>query len=277
MTTYKGYYSIIQFCPDDLVGEVANVGVLLFCPDKAYLKAVTVKNNGRVIRYFGSANVDVDRVNFIKRGLESRIEKEAHSIRTKDDLVRFIATRANQLHLTPLRTMGVTDPQKDMEELFVRVVGEAPPRAGRKTFRQLMAKKLLSGNEKKVFTDVRVNVPVFEKEVEFPFAYQNGRFNLIGIAKFLSNNLDSSRTTACRYAVEGESLYESKHPRFGPMELNVVCQYKPGDFTTPRLVERLLKEHPGEPTIIVVLREADPPLVLLAGDERFGGFPLGVE
>lgn len=37
----KGYYSIIQYCPDLSRFEAANVGVLLFCPERAFLKALT--------------------------------------------------------------------------------------------------------------------------------------------------------------------------------------------------------------------------------------------
>lgn len=48
MKTYKGYYSLIQFCPDLSRHEMANVGVLLFVPDRKFISARTNTNNERV-------------------------------------------------------------------------------------------------------------------------------------------------------------------------------------------------------------------------------------
>ena len=33
----RGYYSLIQFCPDTCRLEVANVGVVLYCPEVSFL------------------------------------------------------------------------------------------------------------------------------------------------------------------------------------------------------------------------------------------------
>jgi hypothetical protein len=54
VTPAKGYYSIIQHCPHLGRFEAANVGVLLFCPERHFLQAITARNNSRVIRFFGS-------------------------------------------------------------------------------------------------------------------------------------------------------------------------------------------------------------------------------
>jgi len=46
----RGYYWIIQYCPDLGRLEAANIGVLLFCPDRE-IKARMASDNGR-IRHF---------------------------------------------------------------------------------------------------------------------------------------------------------------------------------------------------------------------------------
>lgn len=37
MNTSKGYYSLVQYCPDRSRMESANLGVVLFCPDLDFL------------------------------------------------------------------------------------------------------------------------------------------------------------------------------------------------------------------------------------------------
>ena len=39
MTPLKGYYSIVQYCPDLNRGETANIGIVLMVPDRGYLRA----------------------------------------------------------------------------------------------------------------------------------------------------------------------------------------------------------------------------------------------
>ena len=43
MKPSRGYYCIIQYCPDLGRLEAANIGVLLFCPDRGFLKGPHVQ------------------------------------------------------------------------------------------------------------------------------------------------------------------------------------------------------------------------------------------
>ncbi|MFN5741194.1 MAG: DUF3037 domain-containing protein, partial [Planctomyces sp.] len=126
MKPQKGYYSIVQYCPDLSRLEAANIGVLLFCPDSGFLKVLTSANNGRIIRFFGSAGHDWKRINTIKSGLQDRLDNEG--IRTVDELQHFVATRANSLQLTPPLPVKVQDPEKELRELFHEIVGEPAKR-----------------------------------------------------------------------------------------------------------------------------------------------------
>jgi DUF3037 family protein len=124
MNPSTGYYSLIQYCPDLGRLEAANVGVLLFCPERYFLKALTIRNNGRIIRFFGSEGHDWIRINTFKKGLEDRIALEGAEVRTVEQLEKFIAQRANLLQITPPRPMKVTDPEQDLKDLFRELLGE---------------------------------------------------------------------------------------------------------------------------------------------------------
>src|SRR5262245_23233492 len=109
MKPTKGYYSIVQYCPDLGRIEAANIGVLVFCPETGFLRAMTTRTNGRIIRFFGSEGHDWSRINAFKRGLETRLEKEHTGIKTLEDLQRFIALRANVMQITQPLPIKVVD------------------------------------------------------------------------------------------------------------------------------------------------------------------------
>src|SRR5260370_42102191 len=123
MKPAKGYYSIIQYCPDFSRLEAANIGVLLFCPERCFLKARPARGNKRIKRFFGSEGQDWSRTDSFKIAVEERLDVENGAINTLEDLERFIATRANRLQIAPPRPMQVTDPEKDLDQLFHELVG----------------------------------------------------------------------------------------------------------------------------------------------------------
>jgi hypothetical protein len=47
MTPTKGYYSIVQYCPDLSRGETTNIGIVLLVPERGYLSA---RNAGAVAK-----------------------------------------------------------------------------------------------------------------------------------------------------------------------------------------------------------------------------------
>lgn len=243
MKPQKGYYSIVQYCPELSRFEAANIGVLLFCPESGFLKVVTSGNNSRIIKFFGSEGHDWKRINTIKKGLQDRLDKEHKGIRTVEDLQHFVATRANSLQITSPLPMKVQDPEKDLLELFRQVVGEPAKREQKTNFKKLLGEKFdKAGLEKKVISDVTVDVPVMGKKVEIPFGFQNGRFNLINPVRFGAEDPQQSFRTACRFAVEGRSIYEHPDKEFGELQLVVVGQFRPKDEVSPTLVRRVFNE-----------------------------------
>ena len=58
MSITKGYYSLIQFCPDPSRLEGVNIGVLLFSPENGKLKFRLTENNRRIRKVFGKQDWD---------------------------------------------------------------------------------------------------------------------------------------------------------------------------------------------------------------------------
>lgn len=244
MKPAKAYYSLIQYCPDLGRLEAANFGVLLFIPEQHFLKALTSKANRRIIRFFGSDSHDWVRINAFKKGLEDRIAVEGGEIHTLEHLEKFIVQRANLMQITPPRPIKVVDPEKDLEELFKELLGESAPRTVAKTFRRFLAEKLNTPSiERKIRKDLRINVPILQKVVEISFGFQNGRFNLISPVRFEAANPDQSVLTACKYAVEGRSLYENPDPQLGDLQLVLVGKFRAKDKESPDKVKRVLQEY----------------------------------
>lgn len=240
----KGYYSLIQYCPDLGRLEAANIGVLLFSPERQFLKAMTTRNNSRIIRFFGSEGHDWVRINAFKKGLEDRIALEGTDIKSLEDLQRFIDQRANLLQITPPRPMKVAEPEKDLEALFKELMSETAHRTASRTLRRLLGEKLTTaGLERKLRKNIKVSVPVLGKDVEIPFGFQNGRFNLINPVRFEASNPEQSIITACKYAVEGRSLYESPDPELGNLQLVVVGKFRPKDHDSPNRVKRVFQDY----------------------------------
>jgi Protein of unknown function (DUF3037) len=243
----KGYYSILQFVPDLERAEGANIGVVLFCPDKGFLKAQTATGNDRARRFFGpeeNIDLDLDRLNTFKAAFEERVLAEADRIKTLEEFRHFVSTRANQLLLTEPRPIKVFDPEADLARLFDMLVG-GRRRAARQaqqgaeslaqTFCDLLDQRGLAD---KVQRDVKIESALFQRTLVFPFAYQNGQLNVIEPASF---EYTSARNIerACQLAVEGNDLQEQPQP----VLLNVLGSFKPDQAENVEQVRRVLDKY----------------------------------
>jgi hypothetical protein len=197
MTPSRGYYCIIQYCPDLGRLEAANIGVLLFCPDRGFLKARTTSDNSRIRHFFGDRGHDWHRINSFKTGVEDRLDVEKDEIKTLEALEVFIARRANSIQITPPRPMKVDEPDKDLDQLFQDLVGGKPrAKSGPSLKRFLEQKFAADGLDRKIKTDIRVTVPISDRQMEVPCGFQNGRFNLIQPARFRAGGNQSGRVLA---------------------------------------------------------------------------------
>ncbi len=72
MNQRKGYYSLIQFCPDPSRLEGVNIGVLVYSPENGALKFRITQKNQRIRKFFGQQNWD-----FLNRAREAMQERFA--------------------------------------------------------------------------------------------------------------------------------------------------------------------------------------------------------
>ena len=222
MSGHPGYYSLIQYCPDSSRAEAANVGVLLFCPAIGFLEARTAGGNDRVRRFFRGRDVDIARLNTMKRSIERRLKVEADRFKTLDDLVGFIESRGNDIVLTAPRPMKVAEPRADLTRLFAELVGGRvlgdkqaaliPEMDG--PFARLSQEGRLQIKE-------RVRVPLLGTTIRAPYSYRNGVVNLIKPHRF-SGPEDDARRSAGHLAIEGDLLKKHPHEAGGDFRLVVV-------------------------------------------------------
>jgi len=242
MEFHKGYYSLVQYCPDPSRLEAANVGVLLFCPGLRFVKARLSHDNRRIDKFFG--HQDWALVKAQKQAVLDRLAVDAARFRTLADLQDYAARRANEIQLSPARPLKVQDAEKELEDLFQRLVGEHEHRdhGHRATtlFREEVAK---AGLESMLKKDVTVTVPTIGRRMTAPYGYQNGRFNLIEPERFDAPNSDAIFSRAYRWAVEGQLLYESSHPEFGSLQLAVVGQFGEESQVEAESVRTIFDKH----------------------------------
>ncbi|MEQ8790698.1 MAG: DUF3037 domain-containing protein [Pirellulaceae bacterium] len=240
MKPHKGWFSIVQFCPDPNRLEAANIGVLLFCPSLDFLKVRMASDNRRITKFFGSKDFDLAMVNSFKRGLEERLRREQVRVLDCEQLVDFVDRRANQIRISPPRSIRVTETERQLDELFAQLVGGQIGR--RETgVKDLLAKSMAQPALKpKLYTSVPITVPIDGRQLHVPYAFQNGRFNLIHPVRFQAEN---PLQTAYRYAVEGDSIYETEHEKFGKLRLLVVGSFRSKLDENKQLVNRVLSNH----------------------------------
>lgn len=204
MSGYKGYYSLIQFCPNPSRAEAVNVGVLLFCPELHFIDAQVSRNTTRARRLLEHEEVDVARLKTTQKSIKERMLVEHDRFRTLEDLNQFIGTRGNDIQLTSPRTLRVLEPVKQLGELFRELVEvEGKPANYRAALTERLRSRLeVPALEGKLERDKKITLPVVEREIKIPFAYRNGVTNLILPAHF-STGADGIHK-AMRIAFEAE-------------------------------------------------------------------------
>ena len=243
MGAARGYYSLIQYCPDLSKAESVNVGVLLFCPESKFIDARTSSGNDRVRRLVGTGNFDPARLQAAKKAIEARLRICQEDFRTVEDLNRFIDTRANELLFTPPRPMKVINPEVDLDALFKELVGGRVRRKTRtpefpeldRTFREPRFKN-------RILFDQRVEIPVLDRTIDVPYAYRNGALNLIKPQRFPKPESNATEV-AMRLAAEGNLLarYEAEDGTSRQLIVVSVADHQQASEREKK-IQRILKE-----------------------------------
>jgi hypothetical protein len=247
MNATKGYYCLVQYCPDIARLEAANVGVVLFSPEHRFIRAQMVKANSRIRKFFGEEADNYRHLNAMKDALAKRIEVEKAEFGLLEDLQRFVETRANKIILTQPKPVKIFDPEQDLAALFKELVDdpikELTVRAEltlRKRLDNVLAdvalKRFLQRN-------LEVSLPTMKEKLKVPYGFQNGRFNLIQPVEFEQHTSATVRNAACKLAVEGNSLYRHADEKFGNMQLFVVADFRETTTDMATVVHNIFDEN----------------------------------
>ena len=243
----KGYYSIIQYCPDLSRLEAANIGVLLFCPEVRFIRAKTSAGNDRIRRFFGTDILDKERIALIKHTVEKRLAVDANAFRTLEDLEHFRATRGNEIQITPPRSILVNEPIAELDRLFEQLVGGRAGTHKRDTaapIKRVLEREFKRADVEQFLHDnVSIEVQAFQRRIEVPYAYQNGRCNLLQPVKFEQSTEEGVVNNACRLAVEGRSLYTHPDRKYGKLQMNVIASFSAGSRAYCATVHDILHEN----------------------------------
>jgi hypothetical protein len=220
MSQHSGYYSVVQFCPDPSRLESVNIGVVLYSSTEKRLQVQMSESNQRIRRCFG--NQDWNLLDRARKAIARQLRSE--HFMTVDELIAYIAKRANMIQLTHPRPMRITDIEADTIELHKRLVGPEPSEPKCRIAGYLTKRLFEAGVSDLVKKSVSVELPEIKKSIRVPYAYQNGRFNLISPVQFDADT-EAIVTKIGKNAFEGQLLFNNRHPTFGEMRLVVVANF----------------------------------------------------
>ena len=217
MNSMNGYYSLVRYCPDPSRQEFVNIGVAIYSPQLKQVKVQLSTDHRRLSQVFGKQ--DLRFVNRLKKSLEESLKRE--SFGSVGEVESYIGRSANAVQLGPLRSLKINDISDDLTHLFDRLVGERPER--RPHIQRYLGQKLSeAGVENLVQKGVSVNIPSFDQSIRVPYAYQNGRYNLITPVELDVRDIFSK---AGEKAIEGQELYQTPDPNLGELHLVVVAKF----------------------------------------------------
>jgi hypothetical protein len=219
MNVTNGYYSLVRYCPDTSRQEFVNIGVAIYSPIE---KQVTIRlspDNRRLSQVFGKQ--DLHFVNRLKKSLEESLKRA--SFGNVSELESYIGRSANAIQLGPLRSLKICNIADDLTQLFERLIGEKQERGP--LIQKYLGQKLTeAGVENLVQKQVSIDIPSFDQSICVPYAYQNGRYNLITPVEFAAD-LRGIFSKAGEKAIEGRELSQTTDPKLGELHLVVVARF----------------------------------------------------
>lgn len=243
MNPSKGYYSIVQYCPDLARGETANIGVVLLVPDRSFLRAKLVSDNTRVRHVFNISGSELRQLRAFKKSFISRIEAESTRITSLETLQKFVDTRGNFIQLTSPRFVKVHNCEETLASLFTDLVGGESKKKPRVSLeKQIDARFKESGVEPYLRHDIHVIVPHANQELRVPFGFQNGRFNLLQVVPFDSGDENTHFRKACVQSMQGRFLQESGDDELGDLRFNVIGKFPSDRHESISIVRKTLQE-----------------------------------
>jgi hypothetical protein len=243
MNPTKGYYSIVQYCPDLARRETVNIGVVLLAPDRSFLQTRMVADNDRVKHFFGTKGSDAKMLGEFKKSFAARINAEHGRIDSLQKFEKFIDTRGNQIRLTEPSFVKVRDCQETIDTLFEQLVGGKAKTHKRESFTKSLQATFDSARVGDVVQkDITLPVPILNKETKVPFGFQNGAFHLLQPVSFQSEREESNFSRACKYSTEGRIFQEYPNTEYGQLKFSVIGRFASRTDPSVSIVRKVLAE-----------------------------------
>jgi Protein of unknown function (DUF3037) len=208
MTATKGFFSLIQFCPNLERGESVNVGVVLVVPSLSFFEVRLSSDNEGPKQRLGSQAYDDARLTHAKQAVRNRLVHAQADLTSPEALALFASREGNAMVLTPPRVVFTQDPRVDLTDMFQRLVhveGQKRNRTAKPNLEAIFASKLIGVPLQR---DVTLEVPGIG-EVSVPYAYQNGVLNLITTEGFAHDDKARHRRVN-DLAVRGRLIHNVK-------------------------------------------------------------------
>jgi hypothetical protein len=220
----RGFYSVVQYCPNRFRAEAVNIGLVLLRLDPHAMRVRITENYDRARRLFGVGGPELKNLKLSTHALKSRLESDEGEFRTAEDLLAFAASRANDLRLTEPRLAMIEAIEEDFERLFAELVDGRPtatlahespaevlpPKLGEVFYRLQQANRIWKPGE--------IIVPVFKRKLDIPYAYKNGVVNLVKPHVFPATKRAESQ--AASLAINGDLI--QRHPIDGEKQQLIV-------------------------------------------------------
>jgi len=238
---HSGYYALLQYSPRPERQEFLNFGVLLVVPALQFADVAIAKGSARMERVF--EGIPKARFEDEKRGFGHRVKLEflrRRSLEAVDELSRKLA---NDFRMAELRPVAVVDPRQELENLFDMLVGDEEPRRKSKRISTrirdaFVAKRIDQYLEKPPV----VNIPEAGIQIQAPFGYQNGAYNLIDGVRISGNPSEDMKETG-RRAIEGGLLWKHFEKSGSRKRLVVVGDFSKHEENFYDAVSDLLEEN----------------------------------
>ncbi len=244
----RGFYSVVQYCPDRFRAESVNVGLVLLRPQPHAVRIRMATQFDRAKKLFKLDKANQTALSMAIEGMKFRLEQMTPALKESVDLAAFASSRANDLRLTDPRLLAIEDIDEEIDRLFLTLV-ETPATAAQtrklKTdtlpprLRDVFSRLQL---ERRVWKPGTITVPIYNRSMDIPWAYRNGVVNLIKPHRFSIGH--SAESQAERFAIHGHLI--QKHPVGGDQQRLIVVSTEENPRQAAEIdqhVEPLLKEY----------------------------------
>jgi hypothetical protein len=244
----RGFYSVVQYCPDRFRAEAVNIGLVLLRLDPHAMRVRITENYDRARRLFGIGGPELKNLKLSTHALKSRMEGGEGEFRTAEDLLAFAASRANDLRLTEPRLAMIEAIEEDFERLFADLVDGRPTATlAQESPAEVLPPKLnevfhrlAQGN--KLWKPGKIVIPILKTKLEIPYAYRNGVVNLVLPKAFADDK--RAETQAATLAVSGDLI--QKHSVDGENQQLIIVSTQETPKQAKEIsdhVEPLLREY----------------------------------